>query len=44
MKKALKKSGYKEKLTYVKQELKNTSIQLNFKKQIKKQNKNDFLV
>ena len=41
----LEKSGYKKKLTYVYRELrKNRSIQLNLKKQIKKQNKKDYLV
>ena len=44
---ALEKSGYREKLTYVKEELKknkNRSIQLNLKKPIKKKNTKDFLV
>ena len=41
---ALENSGYKEKLAYLKQELKNRSIQLNLKKQIKKQNKKNYLV
>ena len=36
---------FTERLTYVKKELKkNNSIQLNLKKQIKKQNKKDYLV